>query len=80
MQAASSRRISELRFTIIESFDPRQSHIKSVSITLAHLARAAVNSQAISWYVNGTISTSCQHVYHNFTLLINIKLFNNWST
>jgi len=73
MQAASSRRISELRFTIIESFDPRQSHIKSVSITLAHLARAAVNSQAISWYVNGTISTSCQHVYHNFTLLINIK-------
>lgn len=62
MQAASSPGISKLRFTIIESFDPRQSHIKSVSITLVHLARAAVNSQAISWYVNRTISTSCQHV------------------
>lgn len=77
MQAASSRGISKLRFTIIESFDPRQSHIKSVSITLVHLARTAVNSQAISWYVNGTISTSCQHVpqFHatyQYLILINI--------
>jgi len=44
MQVAALRGISELRFTIIESFDPRQSHIESVSITWAHLARVAVNN------------------------------------
>jgi len=44
IQAAPLRGISELRFTIIESFDPRQSHIESVSITWAHLARVAVNN------------------------------------
>lgn len=44
-QTASLRGISKLRSTtIIESFDPRQSHIESVSITWMHLARVPVNS------------------------------------